>query len=228
VHTGIDIDAPLNTPIIAAASGTVTWAGFGLLKKDGDMEDPYGQAVVIRHDFGYHGLQLSTVYAHMSRVDVQVGQVVAQSERIGMVGMTGFTTGPHVHFEVRLESKTSFTTRNPELWLTPPEGDGLIVGRFLNDYGGYIGSTKVTVSTPSGDKIDAYTYGPHSVNADDYYKENFVVGDLPAGIYTIKFIYLRQTYSYQIKIFPGVISFSLSMGKQDFHPNSLLRIPKPG
>jgi murein DD-endopeptidase MepM/ murein hydrolase activator NlpD len=216
VHTGVDIDAPLNTPIIAAASGTVIWAGYGLLKHDVDKNDPYGQAVAIRHDFGYKGLRLITVYAHMSRVDVKVGQVVSQGEKLGTVGMTGFTTGPHVHFEVRLESATYFSTRNPELWLSPPEGDGLIVGQFQNDYGGNLGAYKVTIVTSSGDTLVGYTYGPNSINSDDYYKENFVQSDLPAGKYLIIFTYLKKEYSQIIEVYPGVISYFIFKGKSGF------------
>lgn len=216
VHTGIDVDAPLGTPIIAAASGTVIWAGTGLLKHDNDSTDPYGLAVAVRHDFGYKGQRLITVYAHMSRVDVKVGQDVSQGEQLGLVGMTGFTTGPHVHFEVRLESETYFSSRNPELWLSPPEGDGLIVGQFQNGYGGNLGAYKVTIITPEGESLTGYTYGPYSVISDDYYQENFVQSDLPAGRYTIEFKYLWKKYSQTIEVYPGLISYFSFQGRSGF------------
>lgn len=236
VHTGIDIDAPLGTPIIAAASGIVTWAGIGLLKHDSDPKDPYGMAVAIRHDFGYKGQRLVTVYAHMSRVDIKVGQVVSQGEQLGLVGMTGFTTGPHVHFEVRLESEAYFTSRNPELWLSPPEGDGLIVGHFQNGYGGNLGAYKVTVITPDDEYLTGYTYGPYSVNSDDYYQENFVQSDLPAGKYTVEFTYWWKKYSQTIEVFPGMISYFTFQGRSGFsllkpsteaNPEWLIPVSKP-
>lgn len=216
VHTGIDIDVPLGTPIVAAAPGTVIWAGYGLLKRDDDPKDPYGLAVMIRHDFGFNGSRLSTVYAHMSKINVKIGEYVEQGQTLGLVGLTGNTTGPHVHFEVRLESSDYFTTRNPELWLSPPEGDGLIVGQFQNGYGANLGSRKVTVITPSGEWITGYTYGPNSINSDEYYQENFVQSDLPAGTYQIEFTYLWTKYTASIKVYPGIISYFTFMGRSGF------------
>ncbi len=124
IHTGIDIDAPLHTPILAAGAGTVLSAGYGLYGGANDPKDPYGMAVTIRHDFGYQGRLLYTIYAHMDRLDVQVGQHVEAGDQLGIVGLTGNTTGPHLHFEVRMESISFFSTRNPELWLAPPQGSG--------------------------------------------------------------------------------------------------------
>src|SRR5574341_2528642 len=68
VHTGVDIDAEEGTPILAAGAGTVVSADWGLFTEvPGNITDPYGQAVVVRHDFGYKGQTLYTVYAHMSK-----------------------------------------------------------------------------------------------------------------------------------------------------------------
>jgi murein DD-endopeptidase MepM/ murein hydrolase activator NlpD len=78
VHTGIDIPAPLGTPVIAAGAGRVTWAGYGLFRGVEDTTDPYGLAVAIKHNFGYNGDTLYTVYGHMEQVDVVVGQQVTR------------------------------------------------------------------------------------------------------------------------------------------------------
>ena len=102
VHTGIDIPTEKGTPIIAAGPGTVVWANWGFFSGwVENKDDPYGQAVAIEHDFGYEGQPLYTVYAHMSQIDVVKGQWVDVGEEIGLVGETGHTTGPHLHFEVR-------------------------------------------------------------------------------------------------------------------------------
>ncbi len=86
----IDLAAPIGTPIVASAAGTVYIA-------DGDgYNGGYGKYVVIKHANG-----TQTLYAHMSRVAAEVGATVAQREVIGYVGSTGRSTGPHVHFEVR-------------------------------------------------------------------------------------------------------------------------------
>jgi murein DD-endopeptidase MepM/ murein hydrolase activator NlpD len=88
MHDGIDIGAPSGTPIHAAAAGTVIYAGW--------MEG-YGNLVVLDHGNG-----LSTAYAHQSSIAVGYGQTVTQGQVIGYVGSTGHSTGPHLHFEVRV------------------------------------------------------------------------------------------------------------------------------
>jgi murein DD-endopeptidase MepM/ murein hydrolase activator NlpD len=88
-HEGVDIGAAQGTPIRAAASGTVTFAG---------QMSGYGNVVIVSHDGG-----LQTRYAHQSAMSVTAGQTVAAGEVIGAVGATGEATGPHLHFEVRLD-----------------------------------------------------------------------------------------------------------------------------
>ena len=91
LHTGVDIAAPYGKPIICADSGEVIYSGWW---------DGYGKAVVIDHGRGY-----TTVYGHMSRIYMQVGQKVEKSQVIGLIGSTGFSTGPHLHFEIRYNGK---------------------------------------------------------------------------------------------------------------------------
>jgi len=88
MHEGLDIGAPEGTPIWAAAAGTVIYAGW---------EGGYGNLTVIDHGNG-----LATAYGHQSLLLVSTGQVVAQGQHIGNVGSTGHSTGPHLHFEVRV------------------------------------------------------------------------------------------------------------------------------
>jgi len=86
-HEALDIAAAYGSPVVAAAAGTVTFAGWGT--------NGGGFQVWISHGGG-----MSTTYNHMSAVLVQVGQVVARGQQVGRIGMTGNATGPHVHFEV--------------------------------------------------------------------------------------------------------------------------------
>lgn len=89
-HNGVDLAAPVGTPIMASASGKV------IVSRTGGYNGGYGTYVVISHSNG-----TQTLYAHMSNNYVSVGQSVTQGQTIGAIGMTGRTTGPHVHFEVR-------------------------------------------------------------------------------------------------------------------------------
>ncbi len=86
-HNGLDIAAALYDPIIAAAAGTVSFAG---------PSGGYGNLVLIDHADGWQ-----TWYAHLSYISVMVGDQVAQGETIGAAGSTGHSTGPHLHFELR-------------------------------------------------------------------------------------------------------------------------------
>jgi murein DD-endopeptidase MepM/ murein hydrolase activator NlpD len=90
-YNAVDLAAPLGTPIRAAAAGTVIVA-----KNNGAWNGGYGNYVVIKHAGG-----VQTLYAHMSSEIVSVGETLAQGDTVGYIGVTGRTTGPHVHFEVR-------------------------------------------------------------------------------------------------------------------------------
>jgi murein DD-endopeptidase MepM/ murein hydrolase activator NlpD len=90
-HKGIDLAAPVGTPVYATADGTVERA---------DLFSSYGLYVAIDH-----GANLETRYAHMSRLAVAAGEHVHKGEIIGYVGLTGRTTGPHLHYEVRVNGE---------------------------------------------------------------------------------------------------------------------------
>ena len=88
MHEGIDIAAPQGSPVVAAAAGTVIYAGW---------MGGYGNLVVIDHGGG-----IATAYGHNSAIAVGGGQSVAQGQVVSYCGSTGHSTGPHVHFEVRV------------------------------------------------------------------------------------------------------------------------------
>lgn len=90
-HTGIDMACPTGTPILASMSGKVTTTGINRV---------YGNYVIIDHGNGYQ-----TLYAHMSKIIATKGQWVSQGTRIGLVGSTGYSTGPHLHFTVYKNGK---------------------------------------------------------------------------------------------------------------------------
>jgi murein DD-endopeptidase MepM/ murein hydrolase activator NlpD len=88
MHEGIDIACRTGTPVIATADGIVSRA---------QSVEGYGKLVVVDHGYGYQ-----TFYAHNSRIHVKVGDRVRRGQKIAAVGSTGSSTGPHVHYEVRL------------------------------------------------------------------------------------------------------------------------------
>lgn len=87
-HSGQDIEAPMGAPVIAGASGRVSFVGW---------QNGYGQLVIVDHGGG-----LTTRYGHLSHIDVSFGQTVTRGELLGKVGSTGRSTGPHLHYEVRI------------------------------------------------------------------------------------------------------------------------------
>jgi murein DD-endopeptidase MepM/ murein hydrolase activator NlpD len=107
-HTGVDLIAPTGTPVVAAAGGVVATVGFVA---------EYGNIVEIDHDNG-----LTTRYAHLSRSQVKIGDVVMKGQSIAHVGMTGRTTGPHLHFEVREKG----IPLNPNKFLSLGKNDVLL------------------------------------------------------------------------------------------------------
>jgi murein DD-endopeptidase MepM/ murein hydrolase activator NlpD len=88
MHKGVDIAAPRGTAVHASGEGEIL--------RIGRQPDGYGNFIEMRHPNG-----MTTLYAHLSRIDVASGDRVSAGERIGLVGSTGYSTGPHLHFEVR-------------------------------------------------------------------------------------------------------------------------------
>jgi murein DD-endopeptidase MepM/ murein hydrolase activator NlpD len=217
VHKGMDIKIPDGTPILAAGPGRVVWAGYGLFSGKYDPDDPYGQAVMIRHNFGFQGTRLYTVYAHLDRVDVQQDQYIDAGRLLGLSGQTGKTSGPHLHFEVRLNQDGFFSTLNPELWLVPPQGWGVLAGRVMNTGGRKVEGQMVIVRTDQSEQWwRANSYHRGYVNSDPYYQENLVISDLPAGRYEIVINYLSRIYTQEIDIYPGLVSYFSFRGRNGF------------
>ncbi len=111
-HEGMDFTAPTGTDIFATGNATVAEAGW---------QQGYGNCVRLDHGFGYE-----TLYAHMSEINVSVGQAVTRGEIIGLVGSTGKSTGPHLHYEVHYKGQVMNPQNYYFLDLTPEEYDRMI------------------------------------------------------------------------------------------------------
>jgi Peptidase family M23 len=98
-HSGLDIAAPSGAPVVATGSGTVISAGWN---------GGYGKAIIIQHSDTQQ-----TLYGHLSEISVQPGQSIAQGTVIGLVGSTGNSTGPHLHFESRMPNAGVWTAVDP-------------------------------------------------------------------------------------------------------------------
>ncbi|MHB9142111.1 MAG: M23 family metallopeptidase, partial [Paludibacter sp.] len=111
-HEGMDFTAPIGTDIFATGNGTVVRAGW---------EQGYGNCVQINHGYGY-----LTLYGHMSAIKVHAGQQVKRGDIIGLVGNTGKSTGPHLHYEVHYKGQIMNPQNYYFLDLSPAEYDRMV------------------------------------------------------------------------------------------------------
>lgn len=192
VHRGVEFRNPRGTPVLAAAHGTVIFAGTDNLEAGfpGPYPDYYGNVVIIWHEVtSPEGQALFTVYGHLDRIEVALNQQVEAGAQLGTVGATGIAFGAHLHFEVRVGSPMDFnTTRNPEMWIIPYFEHGVIAGRITQPDGSLAQGVAVTITRVDGAQaspIYAFTYWDNSVNSDPAWGENFTVGDLPQGQYEV-------------------------------------------
>jgi murein DD-endopeptidase MepM/ murein hydrolase activator NlpD len=217
IHTGIDLGASRGTPVLAAGDGEVIWVGYGLYRGIYDETDPYGLAVAIRHDFGYQGQPIWTVYAHMESIVVWDGQGVKTGDVLGTVGDTGHASGAHLHFEVRVGENRYFGTRNPELWMVPPEGWGVLVGQVEDTYGRPLEEQLVQImNLETGQRWHVWTYAKGTVRPDDFYQENFVMSDLPEGPYEVRVDFVGRPMTAQFWLEPGVTNLFTFNGRSGF------------
>jgi len=208
IHHGIDFPNPIGVEIRAGADGTVIWADKGHYNEFESITS-YGNCVVIQHDFGYKGLPVYTLYAHMSAIIAVKGQRVKSGDIIGLIGATGQVTGPHVHFEVRVGRDSYFSVRNPVLWMAPYVGTGTVAGSMLfpsrkpvND------AVIVLINRATGRVVQrTTTYAGFGANGDDNWKENFTFGDIPAGHYIVTSRFETTTWTGEVEVLPGTTNW---------------------
>lgn len=188
-HYGIDLAASYGNIIRALGDGTIVHAGPDDLPNQlGPWPDFYGQAVVIRHDRLWDGQPVFTLYGHVSEALVELGQHVSQNEPIAKVGSGGVATGAHLHVEVRIGANTYNHTGNPDLWIRPDRGYGVVVGRVVDAQGYFVPVQLVTLHDAQDRRRyrrETFTYPNDEVNYDPRYVENFSFADVPVGDYIL-------------------------------------------
>ncbi|HKU61943.1 MAG TPA: peptidoglycan DD-metalloendopeptidase family protein, partial [Gemmatimonadales bacterium] len=194
-HQGVEFNNPDGTPVHATLGGTVVYAG---------RAEQGALTVAIRHDTTVMArdttFRLYTIYYHNSALKVQVGDRVTTGQVISRVGNTGRATNDHLHLELAISPTDSIGaivdslqrfppyTTNPELWLRPLPGTGVVAGQVFDSAGAPVRQARiyglvkrVPVETPFS-YIE--TYGdkahPHPL-----YGEHFALGDVPAGSYVM-------------------------------------------
>ncbi len=194
-HQGVEFNNPRGTPVLAIGSGVVVYAG---------PAEQGALTVAIRHDAPLmvdgHPMQVFSTYYHNSRLLVAVGQRVARGQAISLVGNTGRATNEHLHLEVHVAPTDSVReivdpaqrfppyTRNPELWIEPLPGTGVVAGQVWDAAGRPVSQARIYgLVKPEPQETPfsyAETYGDRA-HADPVYGEHFAVGDVPAGEYDL-------------------------------------------
>lgn len=221
VHHGIDLGNPIGKEVYAAGDGRVIYAGSNYTWKrpNGQIDRAYtyGNVVIIEHDFGWQGKRLYTLYAHLKVIlpNIVPNTHVKMGDVIALSGDTGEVSGPHVHFEVRVDENWYYSTRNPILWMTPYEGYGVVAGRLLYANGRPV-EDQIVYLTQGRTTIDTTTTYVHpkqpdsttwNVVSDEVWKETFAIGDVPAGDYTIFMNVNGIRFEKQITVRPGTTTF---------------------
>lgn len=211
IHHGVDLVNREGTPVLAAGSGVVWYAGDDRERVFGPQPDFYGQLVILKMDKEYHGQPLFTLYGHLSTIVVHKGQRVEVGQKLGEVGATGIALGPHLHFEVRVTDPEGYNaTRNPELWLRPHSGRGIIAGKVLDKAGHPMPEVRLVLypaDDPEHPRREGWTYASQGVNPDEEWFENLVLSDVPAGEWSVVAQLPDQRLCQKVTVREGQISW---------------------
>ncbi|HEX9837812.1 MAG TPA: M23 family metallopeptidase [Anaerolineales bacterium] len=207
-HHGVELVNEYGTPVYAAADGKVIFAGPDEEAVYSPWANYYGNLVVIKHADG-----LFTLYAHLSKINIQVNQEVLAGDKIGEVGSTGVAIGSHLHFEVRYGNvEDYFSTKNPELWLAPSKDESgdlsgtlmisIVDQRFGFQYAEFTINYYPDPNRPQAKSYYVSTYARDMMTGD----ENAVLGDLPSGHYRIALEYNGGHYERRVEVESGKLT----------------------
>lgn len=216
-HQGVEFNNPDGTPVLAIASGTVTYAGRA---EQGSL------TVAIRHDSTVmaDGVRRGvwSVYFHNKKVEVKLGQKVTAGQRIARVGNTGRATNEHLHLEVHVAPLDSAArivdslqrfppyATNPELWIEPLPGTGILAGRVLDGAGRPVPGARIYGLEKPDPRETPFsyieTYGEHA-HPHPLYGEQFAVSDVPPGMYVLGVEIEGVKVFRQVFVQPGLLTW---------------------
>jgi hypothetical protein len=212
-HHGVELLNPQGTPVYAAADGVVVTAGDDRKTFHGPYSYFYGNLVIVKHDLPGVSEPLYTLYGHLSKILVEIGDSVRAGQEIGEVGMSGVATGSHLHFEVRWGENDYKYSINPEVWLAPladPDGrlTGALAGRIVDMQGNALPVEDIVLEhlpAPGGvPDFSLYlkSYEEKTLADRPPYEESFAAGELPSGWYRISFVQSGMQ-SHLVEVPPG-------------------------
>ncbi len=206
-HHGVDIANDFGTLVLAVDAGTVFYAGEDIETLFGPQPDFYGRLVVIEMADKWEGHTVYTLFGHLESVNVTAGQPVNPGDIVGLVGSSGVSLGPHLHFEVRQDDPYPYNSvRNPELWYTPYSGRGVLAGRVVNTNNSFMPGTRVNLECSDATPRYVDTYWDQFTVPDDILAENFVISDLPAGTCRVWAELAGAVVEQFVEIRPGELS----------------------
>jgi hypothetical protein len=211
-HHGVEFYNGSGTPVLAAADGQVVFAGNDSNQMIGYYPGMYGLVVILKHATPTTPYaSLFSLYAHLSLIEVTLGQSVTGGEKIGEVGLSGSAIGSHLHFEVRTEPMRYSSSLNPELWLMPHPGNGSL-GLQAVDHAGASLSPTFTVqyfpdrALPAAASFELASYNPELKENPSPWHETAVLGDQPAGWYRITFYWQGAFYERWMQVLAGKLT----------------------
>lgn len=212
-HQGVEFNNPGGTPVHAIGDGVVVYSG---------PAEAGANTVAIRHDRKLDGQYLFSVYYHNSKLLVKVGDRVKAGDVISLVGNTGRATNDHLHLEVHVAPTTDSSkivdaavryppfNANPELWIEPLSGTGVVAGQVWDSKGNPVQQTRIygLVKPEPQETPFSYieTYGPKN-HEDPAYHEHFAIGDVPAGEYVMSVEIEGKKVSRTVKVDPGKLTW---------------------
>jgi hypothetical protein len=216
-HQGVEFNAAEGTPVHAVGDGAVALAG---------PAEAGALTVAIRHDRSFEAggrrYTIYSVYYHNSRLETQVGQRVRAGDVIARVGNTGRATNEHLHLEVHAAPVDSLPlvvdpamrfppyTSNPELWIEPLAGTGLVAGRVVDAGGAPVRQARVYGLVKPGPRETPFsfaeTYGDRA-RGTPAYEEHFAVSDVPAGTYLLWVEIAGKRVYRRARVAPGMVTW---------------------